>query len=173
MYKHKLRTTFGSWDVEKVQAVVARSAFPGQNVQSTLTSDHFWKLRCQKKCRPLWREAHVQVKMRKAHQHRITFGSWDVKKVHAVVARSTCPSQKCKKMKSADHFLTFRCCFAWQAQGIVHLVKSEQDVRFRSSFNYNYNYSYNCNTLNDTTLHYTPLHSTTLHYAPPHYTTLH
>ena len=27
------------------------------------------------------------------------------------------------------HFWTFRCRFAWQAQGIVHLVKSEQNVR--------------------------------------------
>ena len=37
---------------EKVQAVVARSTIPSQNVQSTPTSDHFWKLRCQKKCMP-------------------------------------------------------------------------------------------------------------------------
>ena len=48
-----------------------------------------------KKCTPLWREAHFQVKMYKAHQPRTTFGSSDVEKVHAVVARSTFPSQKC------------------------------------------------------------------------------
>ena len=48
-----------------------------------------------KKCTPLWREAHFQVKMYKAHHSRTTFGSWDVEKVHAVVARSTFPSQKC------------------------------------------------------------------------------
>ena len=40
---------------------------------------------------------------------RTTFGSSDVGKVHAVVARSTCPSQKCKKLRVSDHFLTFRC----------------------------------------------------------------
>jgi len=28
----------------------------------------------------------------------------------------------------AEHFWTFRCRFAWQAQGIVHLVKREQNV---------------------------------------------
>ena len=127
MYKtHHGRTTFGSWDVEKVHAVVARSTFASQNVQSTPFSDHFWKLRCRKsarrcgakhickskctkhtilgpllevqmskKCTPLWREAHFQVKMYKTHQLRTTFGSWDVEKVHAVVARSTFPSQKC------------------------------------------------------------------------------
>ena len=44
---------------------------------------------------PLWREAHFEVKMCKTHQVRTTFGSWDVEKVHAVVARSTFPSQKC------------------------------------------------------------------------------
>ena len=47
-----------------------------------------------KKCTPLWREAHVEVKMYKAHHSRtISFGSWDVEKVHAVVARSTFRSQ--------------------------------------------------------------------------------
>ena len=111
---------------EKLHAVVARSTFPSQNVQSTSASDHFWKLRCWKsarrcgakhiskskctkhlsfgpllevemlkKCTPLWREAHFQVKMYKTPQLRTTFGSWDVEKVHAVVARSTIPSQKC------------------------------------------------------------------------------
>ena len=127
MYKTpQLRTTFGSCDVKKVHAVVARSTFPSQNVQNTSAPDHFWKLRCRKsarrcgakhiskskctkhtssgpllevamskKCTPLWREAHFQVKMYKTPGVRTTFGSWDVEKVHAVVARSTFPSQKC------------------------------------------------------------------------------
>ena len=91
---------------EKVHAVVARSTFASQNVQSTPWSDHFWKLRCRKsarrcgakhiskskctkhlsvgrllevemskKCTPLWREAHFEVKMYKAHHSRSTFGS--------------------------------------------------------------------------------------------------
>ena len=127
MYKtHHGRTTFGSCDVEKVHAVVARSTFWSQNVQNTPGPDHFWKLRCRKsarrcgakhilkskctkhtrsgpllavemlkKCTPLWREAHFQVKRLKTLGVRTTFGSWDVKKVHAVVARSTFRSQKC------------------------------------------------------------------------------
>ena len=82
-----------------------------------------------KKCTPLWREAHYQVKMYKTHQVRTTFGSRDVEKVHAVVARSTFRSQKCEKLTGSEHIWTFRCRFAWQAQGIVHLVKSEQNVR--------------------------------------------
>ena len=43
--------TFGSWDDEKMQAIVARSTFPSQNAQSTSCSDHFWKLRCRKSAR--------------------------------------------------------------------------------------------------------------------------
>ena len=50
-----------------------------------------------KKCKPLWREAHFEVKMCKAHQLRTTFRSCDVEKVHAVVAWSTCRSQKMQK----------------------------------------------------------------------------
>ena len=64
-----------------------------------------------KKCTPLWREAHFQVKMHKIHQRRTTFGGSD--------------------------------------------VASLQDT-----------------TLQDITLHYTPVHYITLHYTPVHSTTL-
>ena len=36
---------------EKLHAVVARSTFRSQNVQSTAGPDHFWKLRCRKSAR--------------------------------------------------------------------------------------------------------------------------
>ena len=49
-----------------------------------------------KKCTPLWREAHFQVKMYKTPPVRATFAGSDVEKVHAVVARSTFPSQNVK-----------------------------------------------------------------------------
>ena len=49
-----------------------------------------------KKCTPLWREAHFEVKMYKTPQCRTTFGSCDAEKVHAVVARSTFRSQNVK-----------------------------------------------------------------------------
>ena len=58
-----------------------------------------------KKCTPLWREAHFEVNMYKTHDSRTTFGSWDVEKVHAVVARSS------------DHFVR-RC-------GAKHISKSK------------------------------------------------
>ena len=137
-----------------------------------------------KKCTPLWREAHVEVKMYKTHQHRTTFGSCDVEKVHAAVARSTFPGQTVKNTRGSDHFWSLRCRFAWQAQGILHLVKSEQNVRVLKHFqlqpplhhttlqyitlHYSYNYTF-------TTFYYTPLHSTytQLHYTTLHYTTVH
>ena len=116
-------------------------------------------------------EAHVKVKMYKTPQPRSTFGSSDVGKVHAVVARSTFRRQNDKKnTRGSDHFWKFRCRFAWQAQGIVDLVKCEQEGSFCSSFSYNhyttlhyttlqYNYSYNDNNnYTYTTLRYTALH---------------
>ena len=61
-----------------------------------------------KNCTPLWREAHFKVKMHKTHQRRSTFGSWDVEKVHAVVARSAFGRNKCKKLTVSDHFWKLR-----------------------------------------------------------------
>ena len=58
-------------------------------VQKTGGLGPLLEVEMSKKCTPLWREAHFQVKMYKAHQVRTTFGSQDVEKVHAVVARST------------------------------------------------------------------------------------
>ena len=49
--KWRSQSTFGSWDVEKAHAAVARSTFPSHNVQSTPCSDHFWKLTCRKSVR--------------------------------------------------------------------------------------------------------------------------
>ena len=84
----------------------SKSTFPTQNAQSTTCSDHFWKLRCRKSARrcPLWREAHVQVKMYKAHHSQTTFGRPDVQKVHAVVARRTFGSEKCQKPRVLSLF---------------------------------------------------------------------
>ena len=99
MYKtYQVRSTFGSWDVEKVHAIVARDTFPSQNVQGTSVSDRFWKLTCRKSAR---RCGAKHISNSKCTKHiifgRTTFGSWDVEKVHAVVVWSTFPSQKWKK----------------------------------------------------------------------------
>ena len=125
------RTTFGRCDVEKVHAVVARSTFGSQNVQSTPMSDHFWKLRCRKsarrcgekhiskwkctkhtmvgallevemskKCTPLWREAHFEVKMLTTLGVRTTFGGSEVE--FRKSARR-CGAKHISKSKCAKH----------------------------------------------------------------------
>ena len=82
-----------------------------------------------KKCTGLWCKAHFEVKCVKNWRVQITFGSWDVEKVYGVVARSTFRSEKRKKLWGTERFWTFRFAFVWQAQGIVHLFRSEQNVR--------------------------------------------
>ena len=197
MYKtHHGRSTFGSCDVAKVHAVVARSTFPSENVQNTPASDHFWKLRCRKsarrcgakhiskskctkhtssgpllavemlkKCTPLWREAYFEVKMYKTHHVRTTFGGSDVEKVHAVVARSTFPSQNVQNTRGSDHFWSFRCRFTTLHSTTLHSTTLQLQL---------HNYTpLHSTTLNYTTLHYTKLHYTTLHYTTLHSTTLH
>ena len=107
-----------------------------------------------KNCTPLWREAHLQVKMYKTHQVRTTFGSWksarrcgakhiskskstktpqprttfgscDVEKVHAVVARSTFRSQNVQNTPCSDHFWKFRCGKSARRCGAKHISKSK------------------------------------------------
>ena len=185
MYKaHHSRTTFGSWDVEKVHAVVARSTFRSQNVQNTPLSDHFWKLRCRKSARRCGPEAYFEVKMYKTHHSRTTFGGSDVEKMHAVVARSTFRSQNVKNTGGSDHFCRFRCHFASLRFTTIHYITLHYTPLHYITLHYtpqhhNYNYTTTLHytplrstTLNYTTLHYTPLHYFTLHYTTFHYTSL-
>ena len=60
---------------EKLHAVVARSTFGSQNVTKHTILGPLLEVEMLKKCAPLWREAHFQVKMSKTHQVRTTFGS--------------------------------------------------------------------------------------------------
>ena len=48
---------------EKLHAVVARSTFRSQHVQSTPILGPLLEIEMSKKCTPLWRETHFQVKM--------------------------------------------------------------------------------------------------------------
>ena len=78
-----------------------------------------------KNCTPLWREAHLQVKIYKTHQLRTTFGSWDVEKVHALVARSTFWSQNVPNTPGPDHFWQLRCRKSARRCGAKHISKSK------------------------------------------------
>ena len=166
MYKtHKVRTTFGSWDVENVHAVVARSTFPSQNAP-----DHFWQLRCRKSAL----RAHFEVKMSKNTRGslgvRTTFGSSDVEKAHSVVARSTFGSQNVKNTRGSDHFWKFRCRFASLHYITLHSTTLHYITLHSTTLQLQL---HNYTPLHSTTLNYTTLHSTTLHYTTLHYTTLH
>ena len=78
-----------------------------------------------KKCTPLWREAHLQVKMYKTHQVRTTFVRCDVEKVHAVVARSTFLSQNVQNTPFSDYFWKLRCRKSARRCGAKHISKSK------------------------------------------------
>ena len=122
-----------------------------------------------KKCTPLWREVHFEVKMYKTLGVRTTFGGSDVEKVYAAVARSTCPSQNVQNTRGSDHFWRFRYRFASLHYTTLHSTTLRSTTLHYITQHHNYNYT----PLHSTTLHYTPLHSTTLHYTPLHSTTLH
>ena len=153
-----------------------------------------------KNCTPLWREAHLQVKMYK------TPHSSDVEKVHAVVARSTFPSQNVQNTPGPDYFWQLRCRKSARRCGAKHISKSKctkhhmfaplLEVRMlkkrtplwrKAHFEVNMCKTLGVRTtfggsdvasplrfttLHYVTLHHTPLYYTTLHYTPLHYITL-
>ena len=90
----------------------------------------FGEVAMSKKCTPLWREAHFQVKMYKTHQLQTTFGSCDVEKVHAVVARSTFPSQNVQNTPAPDHFWKLRCRKSARRCGTKHICKWKSSKHF-------------------------------------------
>ena len=155
--KRRVQSHLARWEMKNC---TRREALSKSKCTKHTRSGPLLEVEMSKKCTPLWRKAHSEVKMYKAHQVPTTFGSWDVEKVRAVVARSTYPSQNVQSTSASDHFLTFRCRFAWQVQGIVHLVKSEQNVKVLS----------HCQL--QPPLHHTTLHSNTLHYNYNYTTTL-
>ena len=93
------------------------------------------EIQMSKKCTPLWRKAHLKVKMYKTLQYRSTFRSWDIEKVHAVVARSTCPSQNVQNTCSRPLLevdMSKKCTLLWRE---AHLkVKILKTPHVRTTF---------------------------------------
>ena len=86
-----------------------------------------------KKCTPLWREAHVEVKMYKPPHVRSTFGSCAVEKAHTVVAQSTFRSQNVQNTPCSDHFWKrwkLRCRRSARRFGAKHISKSKCKKHF-------------------------------------------
>ena len=167
-----VRSTFGSCDVEKVHAVVARSTFRSQNVENTRGSDHFWKLRCRKSAR---RCGTKHISKSKCTKHTMVGPLLEVEM-----------SKKCTSLWREAHFQVkmyktqhVRTIFGGseavsrgRRKGLWTLSKVSKTWRFCSIFNHNYHYT----TLHSTTLHYTTTTTTTtttLHYILLHYTPLH
>ena len=211
MYKVHSRTTFGSWGVEKSARRCGTKHISKSKCTKHLTfgswccgAKHMSKSKCtkhtrfralfevetSKKCTPLWREAHFQVKSVKNWRSRTTFGSWDVEKGDAVVARSTFPSQNARNTQGSEHFLKLRCRKSARCCGAKHISKSKCLINttcsdrfwtFRCRFTWqargivhlvkirkmwglcrSFNYSH----------HYTPLHYYNYNYTTLNYTTL-
>ena len=99
-----------------------------------------------KKCTPVWREAHFQVKMYKTLGVRTTFGGSDVASLQYTTLQDI-----------ALHYTT-------------HTTLHNTTTTTTQLHSYTPLHS---TTLNYTTLHYTKLHYTTLHYITLHSTTLH
>ena len=152
---HHCRTTFGSWDVEKVHAVVARSRFRSQNVQKTRFGP-LLEIQMSKKCTPLWREAHVEVKMLKAQGVRTTFGGSDV--ASRGRRKGLCTLSKVSKSCGFCSIFNYNHHYTTLHSNTLHYTTTTATTK---------------PSLHSTTLHSTMLHCTQLHYTPQHYTTLH
>ena len=167
------QTTFGSWDVEKVHAVVARSTFRSQNVQNTPLSDHFWKLRCRKSAR---RCGAKHMSKSKCTNHHMFAPLLEVQML-----------KKCTPLRREAHFevTMFKTLGVWTTFGGSDVAS----LRFTTIDDITLHYTplhyitlhnttttttqLHSTTLPYTKLHYTTLHSTTLHYTTLHYTTFH
>ena len=190
-----VRATFGSCDVEKVHAVVARSTFWNQNVQNTPGSDHFWKLRCRKSVR---RCGAKHILKSKCTKHTRFGPLWKLRCRKSVrrcgakhISKSKCTKhhmfaptfggsdvEKCTPLWREAHFEVkmyktphVRATFGGSDVEKVHAVVARSTFRSRNVKNTrgsDHFWRFRCRFAS---LHFTPLH--TLHYTPLHYTTLH
>ena len=167
MYKtHHCRTTFGSWDVEKVHAVVARSTFPSENVQSTPCMDHFWQLRCRKSAR---RCGAKHISKPKCTKHTSSGSFLEVQMSFRVAGARDCGP--CQKLAKREGFVAFSITTTTTLHSnTLHYTTTTTTPSLHST-------TLHSTTLHSTTLHCTQLHSitlyTTLHYTTLPYTTLH
>ena len=136
-----------------------------------------------KKCTPLWREAHFQVKM-----YKNTSASDDFWKLRCRKSARPCGAKHISKSKCtrntplSDHFwklkhqgfgplLEVRSSDVEKVHAIVAQsfeVKMFKTLGVRTTFG-----GSDVASLHYTTLHYTTLHYTTEHYTTPHPSTLH
>ena len=173
---------------EKLHAVVARSTFRSQDVQSTPAPDHFWQLRCRKSAR---RCGAKHMSKSKCTKHT-RFGP----------LLEAFRSQNVQNTPARDHFWQLRCRKSARRCGAKHISKSKCTKHTRFGPLLEVEMSKKCtplwreahfevkmyktlgvrttfggsdvaSPLRFTTLHYVTLHHTPLYYTALHYTTLH
>ena len=149
MYKtHQVRTTFrksarrsGAKHISKSKCTKHTRSGPLLEVQMS------------KKCMPLWREAHFEVKMFKTLGLRTTFGGSDVTRFASL--------QYTTLHYTSLHFTTSHYT-------TLHNTTTTTTQLHSTTLHYT---KLHYTTLHYTTLHHLPLHFTTLHYTTLHYTT--
>ena len=122
--KRRVRSQLARWEMKNCTPLWREAHFEVKRYK-THQAGPLLAVELSKKCTPLWREAYFQVKMYQVPQRRTTFGSCNVEKVHAVVARSTFPSQNVKNTRGSDHFWKFGCRKSARRCGAKHISKSK------------------------------------------------
>ena len=126
MYKpHQVRTTFFELSCRKNARRCGTKHVSKSKCTKHIRFGPLFQVELSKKCTPLWHEAHIQVKMYETPTRRTTFPSWAVEKVHAVVARSTYPSQNVRNTPGSDHFFKLVCRKSARRCGTKHVSKSK------------------------------------------------
>ena len=132
-----------------------------------------------KKCTPLWREAHLEVKMLKTLGVRTTFGGSDAasrgrRKGLCTLSKVSKTWGFCSIFNYNRHDTTLHSN-TLQLQLHLHYIPLHYAPLHSTTLHYTtFKYTQlHSITLHYITLHYTPLQYITLHYTTFHYTTLH
>ena len=185
---------------EKVHAVVARSTFRSQNAQNTpdhfwksrcqksahrCGAKHISKWKCtkhtmlgpllevamSKKCTPLWREAHVEVKMLKAPGVRTTFGGSDI--ASRGRRKGLCTLSKVSKTWGICNIFNYNHHYTTLHSNTLHCTTATTTTTPSLHSTTLHSTTLHCTQLHSITLHSATLHCNTLQYTTCHYTSLH
>ena len=109
--------------MKNVHAVVARSTFVSKE---HLTFGPVLEVEMSKKCTPLWREAHFQVKMYKTQGVRTTFWRSDAEKKCTPLWREARFQVKMyRSTPGSDHFWKLSCRKSGRRCGAKHISKTK------------------------------------------------
>ena len=117
------KSTFASQNVQNTACLDHFLKFRCRKIARRCGEKHICKSKCtkhrmfgplfevqmSKNCTPLWRKAHLQVKMYKTPHVWTTFWSSDVEKLHSAVAKRTFASHNVQNTAVLDHFSKFGC----------------------------------------------------------------